>query len=82
MQIQLKVSLHPSGRYTLMRREQSEMLFSDVQTPELLGNTDMGQFYKAVAAFLARLCVEGHEVSYEDVQPAVANDEMQTGDHR
>ena len=82
MQIQLKVSRHPSGRYTLMKREQNEMMFSDVQTPELLGNADMGKFYKAVASFLAGLCGEGHDVSYEDVQIAGDDDEVQTSAHR
>lgn len=66
MQIFLKVAHHPSGRHTLIQRTQTEMSFSDIQEPALLGNEDAGTFYKAVAARLARLQAEGHEVGYED----------------
>lgn len=66
MQIELKVSKHPSGRFTLMQRNQNDMSFSDVQEPALFGNDDSGQFYKAVAARLARLHAEGHDINYED----------------
>lgn len=70
MQIQLKVDHHPAGRYTLKQREQGEMLFSDVrEPPELFANDNMGPFYKAVAARLFKLYAEGHEVTYEDVEP-------------
>lgn len=66
MQIQIKVSHHPSGRYTLMQRNQNDTGFSDVQEPELFANDDSGRFYKAVAARLAKLHTEGHDVDYQD----------------
>ncbi len=68
MKIQVKVSHHPSGRYTLMQRNQGDAGFNDVRDPtSLWGNDDEGRFYKAVAAHLARLHAEGHEVDYADV---------------
>ena len=67
MQIEIKVSHHPSGRYTLMKREQNERHFSDERAHALFGNDDMGQFYKEVALLLSKLHTEGHEVRYEDV---------------
>jgi hypothetical protein len=66
MQIQLKVTHHGSGRYTLMRRDQNEISFSDVQDVGLFGNEDAGGFYKRVAALLGRLSAEGHVIDYDD----------------
>ena len=66
MQIDLKVAYHPSGRRTLMKRSQAETMYCDVQEPALFANEDAGEFYKAVAARLAKLQADGHQFTYED----------------
>ena len=66
MEIDLKVSKHPSGRLTLTKREQTEMLPSDCDG-DLFSNSDAGSFYRAVARMVHILHREGHNVQYEDV---------------
>lgn len=65
MQIDLKVSKHPSGRLTLTERTQLDIMPHDCDGP-LFGNTDAGAFYKAVALKLHSLHKAGHDVTYED----------------
>lgn len=65
MQIELKVSAHPSGRLTLTERTQMDMMPHDCGGP-LFANDDAGAFYKAVAAKLHMLHKAGHDVTYED----------------
>ncbi|GGZ00618.1 hypothetical protein ACFFTM_09570 [Pseudoduganella plicata] len=65
MQIQLKVDYHPSGRRTLKKRTQNEMMFTDCSGP-LLSNSDVGSFYRAVAAVLYKHHTAGDTVEYDD----------------
>ena len=65
MLIDLKVSRHPSGALTLMRKDEGERLFRDCEGPLRL-NKDGASFYRAVAHTLHVLHREGHNVSYVD----------------
>jgi hypothetical protein len=60
----LRVSFHPSGRFTLVERSGGPA--EDVQTGDLLGNDDEASFYRAVAQHLALRASEGWKVRYED----------------
>lgn len=66
MQIALKVRKHDNGRLTLMERTQMDMMPRDCRAPGLMGNSDAGEFYRAVAAKLHALHTAGHDVTYED----------------
>ena len=66
MQVELKVSKHPSGRHTLMQRKLTQMTLEDCDG-DLFANPDVGSFYKAVAAKLAALHANGDEFSYQDM---------------
>lgn len=65
MQIDLKVSRHPGGRLTLVRKDEGERTYRDCDAP-LRHNDDRGDFYQAVAHLLHVLHREGHNVSYSD----------------
>jgi hypothetical protein len=65
MQISFKVDHHPSGRRTLKKRSQNEMMYSDCAGP-LHSNSDAGAFYRAVAAVLYKHHIAGDQVEYED----------------
>lgn len=65
MAVELKVIHHPSGRYTLMERDQSEMTPHDC-SGDLLGNSDAVVFYRAVAKKMADLEKNGIAFLYQD----------------
>lgn len=65
MLIDLKVSRHLSGTHTLMRKDEGERMFRDCDGP-LRMNSDVAEFYRAVAQLLHILHREGHNVSYTD----------------
>lgn len=65
MLIDLKVSRHPGGNMTLMRRDEGERTYRDCDAP-LRANSDAAEFYRAVAHMLHLLHREGHNVSYSD----------------
>ena len=67
MLIELKVSRHPSGKFTLMRKNEGERMFRDCDGP-LHINADAAEFYRAVAQTLHELHREGHNVSYVDTR--------------
>jgi hypothetical protein len=64
-QINLKVSFHPSGRYTLMKKDEGDSRWRDCRGL-LFGNSSAGSFYRAVAQFLHELQHQGHKVTYQD----------------
>ena len=63
--IQLKVSYHSSGTYTLMESVNGKQ-WKDLKSP-LLTNSDKGEFYRAVARHIARRA-KGADVTYKDTQ--------------
>lgn len=63
----LAVSLHPSGRRTLTRKDPGEVNKVDLRGP-LLANGDAGVFYKAVAKYISDLAASGVEFNYSDVE--------------
>ncbi len=65
MMIDLKVSHHPSGNLTLMRKDEGERSYQDCGGP-LRANADAGVFYRSVAQLLHVLHREGHNISYSD----------------
>jgi len=68
MLIDLKVSRHPSGNLTLMRKDEGECMYRDCEAP-LFANPDAAEFYRTVAHMLHVLHREGHSVSYADTAP-------------
>ncbi len=67
--VKLTVALHyGTGRHTLMEKRGAGPAV-DLRGP-LLGNTDKGKFYRAVAAHIAALAAEGHSVTYVDADDA------------
>ncbi|MFC1337318.1 MAG: hypothetical protein G8D89_20915 [gamma proteobacterium symbiont of Clathrolucina costata] len=65
MKVELKVNKHPSGRYTLTEKTESENMPHDCKG-DLLGNLDAGSFYRAVANKLYELSRSGDLVVYID----------------
>lgn len=65
MLIDLKVSRHPSGNLTLMRKDEGDRSYRDCEAP-LRANADAAEFYRAVAHMLHILHREGHNVAYAD----------------
>ena len=61
----LKVSIHPSGRHTLMEKTPKERMYQDLKGP-LLANLHPVKFYRAVAVYLAKLAAAGVLFCYED----------------
>lgn len=61
--VELSVSKHPSGRYTLI--EKSGTARKDLSGP-LFANPDKGGFYQAVALYLAEAMQGSRNVSYVD----------------
>ena len=61
--IELSVSKHASGRYTLI--EKSGAARKDLPG-QLFGNSDKGSFYQAVALYLAEVMQGSTNVSYLD----------------
>lgn len=66
-EVELKVSWHPSGNRTLMRRPKGKDMWTDYPTgSDLLANPDMAKFYRATAQAIATLNDEGFAVKYLD----------------
>lgn len=65
MIIDLKVSRHPSGNLTLMRKDEGESSYKDC-VGLLRANSDAGSFYREVALMLHQLHRDGHNISYRD----------------
>ncbi|WP_243375460.1 hypothetical protein [Geotalea sp. SG265] len=57
--IEVKVDYHESGRRTLKERAEGEIVWTDVKTDGLLGNTDSASFYRSVATRLANFAATG-----------------------
>lgn len=62
--LELTVSWHPSGRYTLM--EKSGTSTTDVHEENLLANDNPATFYRAVALHMSKRIAEGWIVTYRD----------------
>lgn len=65
MHVSFKVSYHPSGRRTLTKCTQNEMVPTDCEGP-LFANENEGQFYRAVAKKLHEHHIAGDVVDYVD----------------
>lgn len=66
MNIELKVSLHPSGNRTLMERKEGHS-WADVLTPKgVFANSDQAQFYRVTATYIAALSLGGYQVQFQD----------------
>lgn len=64
--VNLKVVYHPSGRYTLMKKNEGDARWRDCRG-DLLANLNAGTFYRAVAQLLHELHQQGSKVAYQDV---------------
>ena len=65
--VEMQVDHHLSGRYTLKERSPGTVIWTDVNESVLLGNTDPGIFYRAVAKRMASHSSQGTVVvSYVD----------------
>lgn len=66
--IELKVSYHPSGRYTLTEKSGTPTMSGDpAANSALFGNTDKAEFYREVAKRIAELAGQGKSISYDDI---------------
>jgi hypothetical protein len=63
--IELKVSWHPIGRWTLMQRVRGEALYKD-RKGVFMANADPARFYRAVAKKIARMAARGDRITYKD----------------
>jgi hypothetical protein len=65
--VELKVSYHPSGRYTLTEKSGTRTVAGDpAPNSALFANTDKAEFYREVAKRIAELAEQGKSISYED----------------
>jgi hypothetical protein len=66
--VELKVSYHPSGRYTLTEKSGTRTMSGDpAPSPPLFGNMDKAEFYREVAKRIAQLAGQGKSIKYNDV---------------
>jgi hypothetical protein len=67
--IELKVSYHPSGRYTLTEKSGARTMSGDPHAGSpLFANDDKAEFYQAVAKRIAELANQGKSISYVDTE--------------
>jgi hypothetical protein len=64
--MELVVSYHQSGRYTLIQKSGKAHAEDGDGDGPLFGNLDKGEFYRAVAQRLADRVKEGWSVTYKD----------------
>jgi hypothetical protein len=61
----IKAVASSGGRCTLMQKKPRQRIYHDLRGP-LFGNRDRGEFYRAVAAYLAELAAQGVLFTYRD----------------
>lgn len=65
-QIELTVAWHPSENYTLMQRNDGDVMHTDLKGA-LFCNSDAAKFYRAVAQLIADHAHRGYQIVYSDI---------------